>query len=447
MREMEVTVADVLRARDARVQRQQSLLERFGCPLISFTMNIPGPVKRNEIIERGFQVGVERIEDALAMRKVRVLERQVQMEDTGCEAIWAVDAPAGALKDWMRAIEEADELGRLLDIDVLDAHGRKQSRSTARKCFLCGAPAHICARSRSHPLPALFEKSQQILEDFFQQQRAARIAFWAQQALLYEALVTPKPGLVDRDNNGAHRDMDIFSFASSASVLGDWFQYCARTGMNCPDSLQAFDRMRVRALRAEREMRRATGGVNTHKGALFALGILCCAVGSVGETADEKAILEAAAKMAQTALKEMQNLSPEDANTGGERQYLECGLTGARGEAAAGFTHVRKWGLPAMRAAAAAGACANDAGLTALMALMARVKDSNILRRRGAQWLNWAQERAGEVSQRPISPQALRELDAAFIREEISPGGSADLLAVTFFLYFATGGHFARGGF
>lgn len=445
MEETRVTLEEVLQARDARAARQRRLRAEYGLPLICFTMNIPGPVKYNALIERGFRVGMTRIEDALEMRRRRVVAREEAVRRSGCEAVWVVDAAAAALKEWMTAIEEADALGRLFDIDVLDADGTPLSRAAERRCLICGGPVRSCARSRSHPVEALFERTQQILRDCFADRRAAFIGACAQRALMYEALVTPKPGLVDRENGGAHADMDIFSFAASASALGDWFVYCARTGLACPDGARAFERLRVRGAEAEREMYRATNGANTHKGAIFALGLLCCAAGMVEETAEAQRIARTAARLAAPAMGELRGLDGQRASTGGERQFLECGLPGARGEAAAGFPQVLKYALPALAQSAAQGKDANEAGLAALLALLPRVQDSNILRRRGMAALRWVQGRARALGPEP-SRCALRELDSAFVRENISPGGSADLLAAAYFLYFVTGGTFARGG-
>ncbi len=445
MEENQVTLAEILQAREERVRRQKRILEAHGLPLISFTMNIPGPLKRNELIERAFYLGISRVEDALALRRRQVATREEVLTDAGCEAIWAVDAPADMLKEWMTAIEEADELGRLFDLDVLDAQGRKLNRQTQRCCLICGAPAYICARSRSHPIQMLYERSQQIIRRHFEESRASAIGACAERALLYESLVTPKPGLVDRANNGAHEDMDIFSFASSASALRNWFEFCARTGMEEKSHSAAFDRMRVRAAEAEREMRAFTGGANTHKGALFSLGILCCAVGMVPEGAKVEEILQEAAPLAKPSLHQLRYLTRESDLSGGEEQYLLYGLTGARGEAAEGFPHVRDLALPALKRAAERGKSANEAGLMALAALMPRVQDSNILRRRGKKGLAWMQNCVQELGNRPTIEE-FKALDAAFIRENISPGGSADLLAAAFFLYFVTGGTFAQGG-
>lgn len=440
-----VTVADVLSARDARVERQKRMLLAHGLPLISFTMNIAGEIKRDAWIEQAFLEGVRRIENALASDGIVVAAREKTLAFTGCEALWAVDAPAQELKARMCSIEEMDALGRLFDIDVIDAEGCKLERPMERRCLICGGPVRACARSRAHSARELSERAHEIIIAFLNEQRALEIGRIAHRALICEANVTPKPGLVDRENSGAHRDMDLKLFCKSADALRPWFADCARIGLAMRDAApeQVFGRLRKRGIEAERAMFAATNGVNTHKGALFSLGILCCAAAMEGEGTGVPAILDRAAALAQPALGDLTALHPGDARTGGEVQYLNSGRTGVRGEAAAGFPHARNCGLPALEDGLERGRTAglrgeelfNHACLRALLALMTCVEDSNILRRSGLEALRSVQSRAKALLERGFTMDDLRRMNDDFVRENLSPGGSADLLAVTIFLY------------
>ena len=435
----------MLSARDARVERQKRMQMEHGMSLISFTMNIAGEVKRDAWIEQAFDEGVRRIEAALSEAGTFVAAREQTLAFTGCEEIWAVDAPAQELKARMCAIEEADALGRLFDIDVIDAEGRKLERATERRCLICGKPVRACARSRAHSARELSARAHEIIFAFLDEKRASEIGKLAHRALIWEANVTPKPGLVDRENSGAHRDMDLKLFLKSADALRPWFADCARIGLAMRDAApeQVFARLRKRGIEAEKAMFAATGGVNTHKGALFSLGILCCAAAMAGEGASVPAILDRAAMLARPSLDDLTELRPEDAHTGGEVQYLSSGRTGVRGEAAAGFPHARDCGLPALEEALRRGVDAglkgdalfNRACLHALLALMARVEDSNILRRSGPEALRSVQSRAEALRMRGFGMDDLRRMNDDFVRENLSPGGSADLLAITIFLY------------
>lgn len=421
-----VEVMDMLRARDARVERQGRLLGKHAAPLVSFTMNIAGEIKLDAQIVRAFHEGVKRVEKQLMWHEAPVLESIQTIEFTGCEQLWAVRGDARLLKAWMQAIEEADALGRLFDIDVIDANGLKLERSTARRCLICDQPAKICGRKRSHPAQELYLRAGSIIRGHFAGERARTIARCAQQALLCEALCSPKPGLVDRENSGAHADMDIFSFAASSAALRDYFEACARAGMNGG----GLEDLRFLGRNAEEDMLHATGGANTHKGAIFSIGILCCAAAMDGD------IWENAARIAAPALAELESLPIEAAKTGGERQYKLYGLTGVRGEAAAGFPSVKDIALPALKQALEEGKKLNDAGLEALMRLMACVQDSNILRRRGRNSQEWVHDRTRKLLESGWTHEDLRGMNDDFVRENISPGGCADLLAAACFIYF-----------
>ena len=423
-----VTVADMLAARDARAARQDDFRQRHGTALVSFTMNIAGEIKVDAPIQRAFTEGVRRIRRELERMHAPVLEHMEHTPFTGCEALWAVDADAALLKERMCRIEDADALGRLFDIDVIDADGRHLSRNTERPCLICGEPVRVCARSRAHSAAELSQRAHEIIDAHFQAAFVCRIGEMAQKALLFEAMITPKPGLVDCQNSGAHRDMDLFSFAGSACALRPYFEECVRIGIDGADPA----RLQYAGMQAEDAML-AAAGANTHKGAIFALGILCCAAGGCGEGRDLTAILAKAAELGKFFLRQM--TASSKAETGGETQFRQYGLTGARGEAASGFRSVREIGLPALEAALAQGASLQQAGKAALLALMACVMDSNIIRRAGMDVQHWVMAEAARL-QHSFTDDDLAALDAEMIRRNISPGGSADLLAVTLFLHF-----------
>lgn len=155
----------MLAARDTRAARQSALLARFGCPLLCLTLNIPGPVKVPEGTEQAFDLALERVGRALRDLGAPVLHREVHVEKTGCEALYAVQADPEALKERMTRLEDEDDLGRLLDLDVLTAEGRKLSRPTPRTCLLCSRQAQLCARSRTHTVEELSTRVRAILAE------------------------------------------------------------------------------------------------------------------------------------------------------------------------------------------------------------------------------------------------------------------------------------------
>lgn len=267
-----------------------------------------------------------------------------------------------------------------------------------------------------------------------------RIARLAHTALVREAEATPKPGLVDRVSSGAHADMTIDTFYRAIAALEPYWHQFAASGAAAPhlSPAEALRQIRPIGLAAERAMYGATGGVNTHKGAIFSLGLLCCACERLlarGEVLAVENVCREAAGIAKETLPEL----ARERSTKGGRAYAAYGSMGARGEAAGGFLSARTLGLPELLRARAMGANENDALLFALLRLIGSVEDTNVLLRAGPEAARWARAEAQAFLGRylPGDPEAipaLERLNAAFSEKNVSPGGCADLLAVTWFL-------------
>lgn len=435
---MEVSLTQMLLARDRRAARQQALLEQYQCPVLSYTMNIAGPCKHTAAIGRGFDLGLRDVERLIAVERISCLHRECIREDTGCEALLVLDTDPRRLKDLTTQLEEASPLGRLLDLDVLDRDGQKLSRPKPRRCLLCGQMAQVCARSRAHSVADLQSATDAILQAAILSDDANRAAQLAQQALLYEAAATPKPGLVDRADSGSHGDMDYFTFLRSVPALGPYFVQCVQIGRRTatlpPE--ETFARLRLPGRLAEGQMLEATGGVNTHKGAIFSLGLVCGALGRLNRTqwSAPDRVLDLCAAMTASVLEDFH--LPGD--TAGKQLYRTRGITGIRGEAAAGYPAVRQTALPTLHAALAAGHCINDAACAALIALMAQNQDTNLLHRGGPQGQEKAARAAAELLRREPFPcrQSLEALNRTMIADNLSPGGCADLLAMALMMLF-----------
>ena len=164
MTEPEITLEQLLEGRDDRAAFQRELLERYGQPLCSFTVNMPGKVKRCDRSLRVHEAGVAALRDALAGH---VVYWKLRDPATGPEGFFVCDLPAEELKRRTCALEEEHPLGRLFDLDVLSAPGVQLSREALgfprRKCLVCGGDGAACARSRAHPLPELLAKIDQLL--------------------------------------------------------------------------------------------------------------------------------------------------------------------------------------------------------------------------------------------------------------------------------------------
>ena len=383
----EITLQEVLAARDARAASQRRLLAAYGSPLLGVTMNIAGPVKRSGLIDFAFRDVLRRLRAELGPA---LLHEELTDAPTGLEAILACALPARELKDLALAQEACHPAARLYDLDVIGTNGEKLSRPQPRTCLVCGGPAGPCARSRAHGLPAIQDATQKLLRTL----AADRLSEYAAEALLEEVELTPKPGLVDRRNNGAHTDMDLPLFRRSALALRPYFRRAAELGLERADCMPALQRA---GREAEAAMLSATGGVNTHKGAVYAFALALAAQASVLIRGGD--LFDTAADLAEA---------------------------GVRGEALAGFPHARR----------AAGVLAERGPLAALLTLLAEVEDTNLLHRGGEDGLRFVQEQAAEILAGPAEAYAARleALDDACIRRGLSPGGSADLLALALLL-------------
>lgn len=441
---MEVSLHEILAARECRANKQKELLQQYNRPIISFTMNIAGPQKYNELIRWGFELGNRWLK--IQLSDLAVLHQEEQILPTGCESYYVVDAPAKELKLRAVQIEDSVPVARLFDMDVLDSDGSKLERTALgfpqRKCLLCQNPAHICGRSRAHSVEALQAKTAELLQQAMLQEDCVHIAGLAQKSLLFEVCTTPKPGLVDCRNTGSHKDMDIFTFMSSTAALRSYFEQCAGIGASTRhlEPQQVFSMLRFPGKLAEQAMYSATGGVNTHKGCIFSLGILCAAAGRLKpQQRQPDAVLHLCKAMTHGLVeKDFSGITQANAATVGETLYTQQGITGVRGQAEAGFPQVLQVGLPVLRKGLQEGLSLNDAGCATLLALLSATTDTNLIHRSSLQQQkNVAASIAQLLQQDPYpSVEILKHLDDSFIAKKLSPGGSADLLAITYFLHF-----------
>lgn len=439
---MEATLLEILDARENRVRKQKELLTRFQKPLLCFSMNIPGPEKWNGNISIGFTVGNLLLRQNLGSAKL--LHFEAHHSTAGCEAYYVVDLSAQTLKQVAIEVENTDPIGRLFDMDVLDEQGRHLSREDfgfhPRKCLICDQDARICARSRNHGLESLTAKVKELLQIAATQWLAEYIAATAYLALIQEVNTTPKPGLVDRNNQGAHKDMGLRHFFSSANALRPYFCRFAEEGyltQSLPPQ-KAFRIIREIGKDAERAMMEATGGVNTHKGAIFSLGLLCAAAGRLPphRWSAETLLDECAAMTKGIIASDFANITSETAKTTGERLFAEYGITGVRGQAEAGFPAVRYIGLPAYKEAMKKGYSSNDAGSITLLHLIANTDDTNLIKRSGREQQTALQHRIADILKENPCPdtKTILGMDREFIQKNLSPGGCADLLAMIYFL-------------
>jgi triphosphoribosyl-dephospho-CoA synthetase len=281
---------------------------------------------------------------------------------------------------------------------------------------------------------------------------ATAIGALAAMATFIEIGATPKPGLVDSWSSGAHDDMDRALFMLSALALAPYWESQAADGIKCGESgddEDLFPRLRARGLDMESAMLEATGGVNTHKGLIFALSLLVGATGaclSSWDLSPEKICEKSSQIISPFMAIEFENIEIRGADakdskklSHGEKIFLEHGIGGVRREAMRGFPSLLA-GLAEYEDALARGAKGNDAAVSTLLVLMLKCEDTNVIHRAGFDfWSGEYLERTAEAKKNfnPLRPdyKPLLDLDEFLVKNKASPGGAADLLACTLFLY------------
>lgn len=279
---------------------------------------------------------------------------------------------------------------------------------------------------------------------------ATSIELAARAGLARELALEAKPGLVTPSSRGSHADMDHFTFVASIDSLTGYFADCARLGAcGC-----AFNDLQARGREAEKTMFAATGGVNTHKGAVFTMGLLSAAAGrqiADGRSVSDEYLGVTVARRWGAAILIAGSAADSDIQcTHGAQLRTRLSLPGAREQAAAGFPTLFSTTLPQLRQALARGCDESEAGAHALLATMAVLPDTNLAHRGGIAGLTWAQRASAEFLAEGSVFRAdwrsrLDRLGCAFVERWLSPGGSADLLAAAWMLQLLSPAAFNDG--
>lgn len=429
----------ILHAKEERAWKQKELLSRHPfASLISLCINIPSLIKLSHEAVVVHEIAHNALLTMLENEGIELLACESKRSLTGAESLFTCNAEAKALKAFTCKLENAHPLGRLMDMDVLDFTGKILSRSelglAKRKCFVCEEEAQLCARSQKHTYAELNSHIKTLVE---KHAFADSVALWCERAMKTEVELTPKPGLVDQANSGAHRDMDIHTFYASIQAIKPFVPQWIHTAQTYAheDAKQSFGRLREIGIACEKAMFEATKGVNTHKGMIFCLAVFCGAIGRL-KASDQSFTC----KRLQTQMQALCDTLVEDdllhvkPNSAGARFFYETGSSGIRGIAQSGFAIIFEHTLPFFQA------CKKEEGEEAalkktLLLLMSRLDDSTLWSRGGVEGLAYAKTQAKALLH--VKPNAenldahLRELDADMISKNLSPGGSADLLAMT----------------
>ena len=256
------------------------------------------------------------------------------------------------------------------------------------------------------------------------------------RALYAELALHPKPGLVSPLDSGSHDDMDMTTFMRSLFALRGYYRDIAAAGARGAD----FATLQALGIAAERRMLAATGGVNTHRGAVFGLGLLTAAAGWLRRTGKPLCGQALGGVVATLWGGDILAASPRAPDSNGAQAIRRYGVRGARQEAAEGFPTLFKVALPTLARTFDILDCEERAMVQTLFALMATLDDTNLLHRGGSEGLDFVQAEArrfldrGGVFRSDWRAGAVA-VHHACVARRLSPGGSADMLAAAWFVH------------
>jgi holo-ACP synthase/triphosphoribosyl-dephospho-CoA synthase len=343
------------------------------------------------------------------------------------------------IKQICEGFEENHLLGRFVDVDLNDEQGNTVSSGKSKLCFFCRKkPAIECRREKAHDFDELRSFMFSKMAEYCRKQREEgiikKLSSLAEQAILAEISLTPKPGLVDQFSSGSHSDMNYQTFVDSTAAISRWFGELVHEGFCFQDEdlTQTLPRLRKIGMQMESAMFAATGNVNTQKGIIFLMGLSLFACGKLFSKNDHfqaeefRNIIKGICK--DLVRNEMGNPSGK---SHGEKIFLKYGFSGARGEAESGLATVFNFGLPQILQTENL----DDKALTkCFLAIAANSDDTNILFRSNPEVLS-AFRNLSKTALEDFNPTNYTAVIDFCQQENISPGGSADLLAVTIFVW------------
>ncbi|MFA6924139.1 MAG: triphosphoribosyl-dephospho-CoA synthase [Bacteroidales bacterium] len=430
-------------------------IKNDGYASLSFSLNIPGYPKITKDISVFFNIVLSQFKIFLSANLIEITQEHYETDESGIFFLSSLKSSGSSIqniKQLCETFEETHELGRLIDIDVTDSNGNYISSGRNKLCIFCKSfPAVECMRSERHNYSKLrkyiFEKIQNYLLIQRKEKVCNNLVSFAARAIFYEISLTPKPGLVDIDNSGIHKDMDYHTFIDSSSAIILYFYKIAEKGFSFNKSLSfALASIRETGLIMEKEMFRVTNGINTQKGIIFLMGVAVFA--SAKLIADKGSFdLEKFSDMTMNIGKNI--LNEFDAKSLDETHGKICVEKygkhiggGARQEVASGFNTAIKFGLPMLSDYELEKI--NSSGkqkvlFNALLLLIGNNNDTNVIYRSSLEVLEKLKSLALKTFNSLTEDDKKNNykiIETYCLENNISPGGSADLLAIVVFLYF-----------
>lgn len=416
-----VDLSAVLTARDRRAVKRRDLLAEGGACLLSVTLLMPGTIKTTRLSRAFLREYCSYLRRQMDGQAFSICREEAVADSAGDVYffVFSSDTDPFSLKKFTILMEEEFDWSRVLDLDIYLPDHQQVSRTALklpeRRCLICAEDAHACSRSRRHSSVDLQKKVRQFQTEGLLQMLPERMQATSISAALSELLTAPKPGLVTGADAGSHVDMDRFTYADSIAALAGYFHAAATCGLTealrrssgsedggeeavSADFLKIVSDLHRHGLRAERQMFAATKGVNTQKGFVYLGGIVLAAAAALSldqqlfavrfENESESDVIRLWQKEISRwtkALHEVQTASPTKKETAGESIKRLYGISGVRGEAAAGLENVFQLALPFYRGLRRRELAKNEASAVTLLLLLAATDDTTLIKRAGMQ--------------------------------------------------------------
>ncbi len=404
---------EFLAIKEQRFNRVKSLVNETQC-VILIKVNYPGNQKLNAFTFFVFH------------EAIRTLDMTLD------DITYSIEGPVGVkvsnenpmvLKERFVSFEDTHPLGRLIDCDVLTVNGmmsRSDLKDSLRPCFICDQAAHVCIVSKKHTMKAVKQAFHQRVLAYCKSSLSTQILF----AMLAEVSTHPSFGLVNPINSGIHQDMDCSTFIHTAYAIAPHFNDVNKIPTTI-SSQEYFNKLRQLGIEIENTMLQATQGVNTHKGLIF---LLLMTLGAKYYYKD----LQLKDAVQQLAVHVLADFKAKPTSTGLE-WYHKANIQGVREVVLTGLSQCLDGYVPNFLKNMEMYDDCNDAFVTTQLLVMSETQDTTILKRGGIEKLQILQEKAKQAMHHPSQWQKFSDW---CVSNQLSPGGSADLLALLVMLAY-----------
>lgn len=411
---------DILAAREREIQNLQKVMKEDNIYL-TLKANVPGEVKRTDISVFLIKLARQRI-----YRTFHVTSEEFFDDFDGFYYIFAIEEKSRLeVKRQAIAIEEKDIVGRYIDIDVFQNETKSLSRGDlnikSRKCFICDNNPYICMRNQAHTLEEIKNKIYTDVIDFLENKVTKIIS----ESIFLELNLDPKFGMVTAKSQGSHKDMNYELMKRSIEIITPYLALMVIRGF-CHSLEEIPGIIKNIGMKAENMMFHATRNINTYKGLIFSLGYTASAFGYLlKNNLVFSKLYDVVAKLGKDLDQELKS----EEKTFGLQAYRQYGFLGARGEIIKGLPTIKA----ALQVLEGYSEFSEEALTMALIRIISLSEDTVLLKRAGSlEKYEYFKQKVRKIEQ--YDKNQINQITNECIKENISFGGSSDLLAVLIFI-------------